>query len=65
VSRAIFITLVTVALALLVIGLVIASTGLALVGLFGAVAIVAVQALIAGGDWIQDASRRRFRDDGR
>ena len=64
-SRAIFIPLVVIALALLIIGLVIASTALALVGLFSAVAIVAVQALIAGGDWIQEASRRRFRDDGR
>jgi urea transporter len=62
VSRALFIALVAVAVVLLVVGLVVASTALALVGLFGAVVVVAVQALIAGGDWIQDASRRRFRD---
>jgi len=60
-----FITLVAVALVLLVVGLIVDLTALALVGLFAAVAIVAVQALIAGGDWIQEANRRRFRDDGR
>jgi urea transporter len=65
VSRAIFIALVAIAVVLLVVGLLIASTVLALIGLFGAVAIVAVQALLAGGDWIQEASRRRFRDNGR
>jgi hypothetical protein len=65
VSRAIFIALVAIAVVLLVGGLLIASTALALIGLFGAVAIVAVQALLAGGDWIQEASRRRFRDNGR
>jgi hypothetical protein len=58
-----FIALVAIALVLLIVGLVIASTALALIGLFAAVVIVAVQALIAGGDWIQEASRRRFRDN--
>lgn len=64
-SRLTFITLLTVAIILLVVGLLADSTALALIGLFGGVAIVAVQALIAGGDFIQEASRRRFRDNGR
>jgi hypothetical protein len=62
--RLTFIT-VAVAIVLLVVGLVTGSTVLALIGLFVGVAIVAVQALISGGDWIQEASRRRFRDNGR
>jgi hypothetical protein len=64
VSRLTFITLLTVAIILLV-GLLVDTTALALIGLFGGVAIVAVQALIAGGDFIQEASKRRFRDNGR
>ena len=57
--------LLALAIVALVVGLVVDSTPLALVGLFGAVAIAAVEALIAGGYFIQDASRRRFRDNGR
>jgi len=43
-----------------VVGLIVDSTLLAVLGLFGAVALVVVQALAAGGDWIRDASAGRF-----
>jgi hypothetical protein len=64
-SRATFIGLIVLAVVLLVVGLIIGSTALALVGLFGGVALGTVAALIAGGDWIRDASRGRFRNGGR
>ncbi len=73
-SSAVIIALVTpvtlialgaVAVVLLVVGLVVESPALALVGLFGGIAVMVVQALIVGGDWIRKASRGRFRDSGR
>jgi len=57
--------LLGVAVVLLVLGLVLNATALALVGLFGGVAVIAVQALAVGGDWIGEASKRRFRNDDR
>jgi hypothetical protein len=64
-SSRVLVALIAVAVALLVVGLVIGSTALALVGFFGGVAVIAVLGLAAGGDWIREASRGRFRNSGR
>jgi hypothetical protein len=60
VTRGTFIGLLVAAIVLLIVGLVIGSTALALIGLFGGVAVAAVWALAAGGDWLRDASAGRF-----
>jgi TRAP-type C4-dicarboxylate transport system permease large subunit len=65
VSRLTFVVVLVVAVALLVVGLVLDSTALALIGLLGGVVVAAVWALAAGGDWLRDASAGRFRRDGR
>ena len=59
-TRITFIVLLAVAIVLLVVGLLVDSAPLAVVGLFGGVAIAAVWALAAGGDWLRDASAGRF-----
>jgi hypothetical protein len=53
------------AIVLLLVGLLLDSAALAVVGLFGGVAVAAVWALAAGGDWLRDASAGRFSRDGR
>ena len=59
------IVLIAVAAVLLVAGLLANVVALAVIGLFGGVAVAAVWALAAGGDWIRDVSERRFPRDGR
>lgn len=64
-SQRIAIGLIALAAALLAAGLLAGVTALALIGLFGGVAVAAVWALAAAGDFIRDASERRFPRDGR
>ena len=59
-TRITFIAILAVAVVLLVVGLLIDSAPLAVIGLFGGVAVAAVWALAAGGDWLRDASAGRF-----
>ena len=64
-ARRTFILLLGVAVVLLILGLVLDSTALALIGLFGGVVVAAVWAAAAGGDWLRDASAGRFKQRGR
>lgn len=57
--------LLGIAIVLLLVGLLLDSAAVAVVGLFGGVAVAAVWALAAGGDWLRDASAGRFSRDGR
>ena len=57
--------LIAAAIVLLILGLVLSVTALAFVGLYGGVAVAAVWALAAGGDFVRDVSERRFNRDGR
>ena len=57
--------LLVVAVVLLIVGIAASVTALAVIGLFGGVALAAVRALAAGGDWLRDASAGRFHRDGR
>jgi hypothetical protein len=57
--------LIAAAVVLLILGLVLSVTALAFVGLYGGVAVAAVWALAAGGDFVRDVSERRFTRDGR
>ncbi|MDQ3859468.1 MAG: hypothetical protein M3327_13670 [Actinomycetota bacterium] len=59
--KAVLISLIAVAVVLLIVGLLIESVALALIGLFGGSAVAMVHGLIVGGDWIREASRGRFR----
>jgi hypothetical protein len=64
-SRRTGIVLIAVAIALVVAGLLAHVVALAVIGLFGGVAVGSVWALAAGGDWVRDVSERRFTRDGR
>ena len=64
-SRRTEIVLIAVAFALLLAGLLAHVVALAVIGLFGGVAVAAVWALAAAGDWVIDVSERRFTRDGR
>jgi hypothetical protein len=65
VTRITYLILLGGAIVLLLVGLLLDSAALAVVGLFGGVAVAAVWALAAGGDWLRDASAGRFSRDGR
>ncbi|HEV8250200.1 MAG TPA: hypothetical protein VGQ15_09530 [Gaiellaceae bacterium] len=64
-SQRTWIVVIAIAVVLLVVGLLVGSTALAVIGLFGGVAVAAVWALAAGGDWLRDASAGRFNRHGR
>lgn len=64
-SRLTLLAVIVAAVVLVVLGVVLGSTPLAIIGLFGGVAVAAVWALAAGGDWLRDASAGRFRRNGR
>jgi hypothetical protein len=64
-SPRIAVGLIAAAIVLLILGLVLSVTALAFVGLYGGVAVAAVWALAAGGDFVRDVSERRFNRDGR
>jgi hypothetical protein len=64
-SRRTAIVLIAGALVMLVAGLLAGVAVLAFIGLYGAVLVAAVWALAAGGDFIRDASARRFTRGGR
>jgi len=65
VSPITFTAALVVALVLLVVGLLVDSAVLAVIGLFGGVTVASVWALADGGDWLRDASSGRFDRSGR
>jgi hypothetical protein len=65
VSNRTFLIVVVVAVVLVVLGVALSLTPLAVIGLFGGVAVAAAWAFAAGGDWLRDASADRFTRDRR
>ena len=64
-SARVAIAFIVAAVVVLIVGLLIESTALALIGLLVSVVVAGVWALAAGGDWIRDVSAGRFDRRGR